>query len=51
MTLAWLSAYAAVVARAGDVLRRAPVRRALDAITGFALVAMGVRLALVQRDG
>ena len=49
LTLAWLSAYAAVVARAGDVLRRPRVRRALDAITGTALVALGVRLATVPR--
>jgi threonine/homoserine/homoserine lactone efflux protein len=45
MTLAWLSAYAAVVARAGDVLRRSRVRRTLDAVTGAVLVALGLRLA------
>ena len=45
MTLVWLSAYASVVARAGDVLRRSRVRRALDGITGAVLVALGVRLA------
>ena len=44
MTLAWLSAYAAAVARAGDLLRRSRVRRALDAVTGTVLVALGVRL-------
>ena len=49
MTLAWLSAYAAVVARAGDVLRRPRVRRTLDAITGTALVALGIRLARAER--
>ena len=31
LTLVWLSAYAVVVARAGDVLRRPRIRRALDA--------------------
>jgi threonine/homoserine/homoserine lactone efflux protein len=45
MTLVWLSAYAAGVARAGHVLRRPRVRRALDAVTGTVLVAFGVRLA------
>ncbi len=45
LTLAWLSAYAYAVARAGDVLRRGRVRRAFDALTGTALVAFGVRLA------
>jgi threonine/homoserine/homoserine lactone efflux protein len=45
LTLVWLSIYAVVVARVGDVLRRSNVRRALDAITGAVLVAFGVRLA------
>jgi threonine/homoserine/homoserine lactone efflux protein len=49
LTLAWLSAYAAVLARAGDVLRRPAVRRALDAVTGTALVALGLRLATTHR--
>jgi threonine/homoserine/homoserine lactone efflux protein len=44
LTLAWLSAYAAAVARAGDVLRRPRIRRALDAATGTVLVALGLRL-------
>jgi threonine/homoserine/homoserine lactone efflux protein len=45
MTLVWLSAYASAVARAGNVLRRPRVRRALDAVTGLVLVAFGLRLA------
>jgi threonine/homoserine/homoserine lactone efflux protein len=49
LTLAWLSAYALAVARAGDVLRRPRVRRAIDAVTGTALVALGVRLATTDR--
>jgi threonine/homoserine/homoserine lactone efflux protein len=49
MTLAWLAAYAAVVARAGDVLRRLGVRRAIEAVTGIALLALGARLALDRR--
>ncbi len=44
MTLAWLAAYALVVDRAGDFLRRRPVRRVLDAAAGFVLVALGLRL-------
>ena len=51
LTLTWLSAYALAIARAGDVLRRPRVRRALDAVTGTALVALGLRLATVQRHG
>ena len=45
MTLAWLSLYVAVVARAGDLLRRSRVRRTLDAVAGGALVALGIRIA------
>ncbi len=45
LTLVWLASYALVVARARRALLRGPVRRALDAVTGLALVAFGVRLA------
>jgi len=45
MTLVWLAAYAAVVARVGDALLRPRVRRAIDAVTGVVLVAFGIRLA------
>jgi threonine/homoserine/homoserine lactone efflux protein len=48
-SLAWLSLYATVVPRAGDVLRRSNVRRALDRATGAVLIALGVRLALTRR--
>jgi threonine/homoserine/homoserine lactone efflux protein len=49
LTLAWLSGYAYVVARAGDVLRRPRVRRALEAATGTILVALGLRVATSER--
>lgn len=49
MTLAWLSGYAWVVARAGDFLRRPRIRRALEAATGAVLVALGLRLATERR--
>jgi threonine/homoserine/homoserine lactone efflux protein len=49
MTLVWLSAYGLVVAKAGDVLRRARVRRTVDAVTGTVLVAFGLRLAAESR--
>ena len=45
MTVVWLSGYALVVERAGDRLRRGPLRRALDAVTGVILVALGIRVA------
>jgi threonine/homoserine/homoserine lactone efflux protein len=49
MTLAWLSLYAWVIARAGDVLQRSGVRRAIEGITGAALIAFGVHLATERR--
>ncbi|HXM57785.1 MAG TPA: LysE family translocator [Candidatus Dormibacteraeota bacterium] len=49
MTLAWLTGYAFVIARAGDLLRRGRVRRLLDGLTGAALIAFGVRLATAER--
>jgi threonine/homoserine/homoserine lactone efflux protein len=49
MTLAWLAAYAAVVAGAGERLLRPRVRRLVDAVTGAVLVALGVRLATERR--
>jgi threonine/homoserine/homoserine lactone efflux protein len=49
LTLAWLLAYSALVARAGDVLRRPAIRRALDSLTGVVLVGLGLRLATEHR--
>jgi threonine/homoserine/homoserine lactone efflux protein len=45
MTLVWLTAYAVVVSRAQGFLRRTGVKRALEAVTGAVLVALGLRLA------
>ena len=44
LTLAWLAAYAAAVERLGGWLRRAPVRRALDAALGAVLVGLGLKV-------
>jgi threonine/homoserine/homoserine lactone efflux protein len=49
LTLLWLTAYVVVVSKAGDVLRRDRVRRALEGVTGIALVSLGVRLATERR--
>jgi threonine/homoserine/homoserine lactone efflux protein len=46
MTLAWLSGAALAVGRTRSLLVRGRVRRALDAVTGIALVAFGARLAV-----
>ena len=49
MTLVWLSGYAIAAAKAGDLLGRTGIRRALDALLGAVLVALGVRLATEKR--
>ncbi len=49
MTLVWLCGYSVAVARAGDVLRRSRIRRALEGVTGTVLVAFGLRLATERR--
>ena len=49
MTLVWLSAYAVAVARAGDFFSRSWVKRAIEAVTGAVLVALGLRLATERR--
>jgi threonine/homoserine/homoserine lactone efflux protein len=48
ITLAWLTAYAFAVAKAGDFLRRARIRRTVDGLTGAVLVGLGLRLAAEQ---
>lgn len=45
LTLAWLVAYAFAVERMGGWLRRSAVWRALDAVLGSVLVALGFRLS------
>ena len=49
MGLAWLSWYAYLVTKAGDVLRRPSIKRLLDRVTGVVLIAFGVRLAVERR--
>ena len=49
LTLAWLTAYTLAVGKASGLLRRPSVRRAVEALTGTVLVALGLRLATEQR--
>ncbi len=49
ITFVWLVFYSWGVAKIGDVLRRPKIRRALDAVMGTILVALGLRLATEQR--
>jgi threonine/homoserine/homoserine lactone efflux protein len=45
LTWLWLALYATMLARLRHVLRRAAVTRAIEAVTGAVLVALGVRVA------
>jgi threonine/homoserine/homoserine lactone efflux protein len=49
LTLSWLTGYAVVVAKAGDVLRQPRIRRVLDGLTGAVLLGLGLRLVSEQR--
>jgi len=49
MGVVWLFTYAELAARGRDVLGRPRVKRALDRLTGVALVGLGVRLAFERR--
>jgi threonine/homoserine/homoserine lactone efflux protein len=49
MTLLWLMAYAAALARIGGILRRSALRRLVDGVAGAVLIGFGVRLALERR--
>ena len=44
--IAWLSAYAWLLDRAIETFRSSRLRRALDALTGAVLVALGIRVAV-----
>jgi threonine/homoserine/homoserine lactone efflux protein len=46
MGLVWLTGYALLVAQAGELVRRPTVRRVVNAVSGAALTALGLRLAL-----
>ena len=49
MTLGWLTVYAIVVDKAGDVLRRPRIRRAIDSVSAVVLLALGIQLAAQSR--
>lgn len=51
LTFIWLAIYAVAVARLRVVMRRPKIRRTLDAITGTALIALGLPLTAQQRPG
>jgi threonine/homoserine/homoserine lactone efflux protein len=47
--LVWLTTYALLVAKVGELLKRSVVRRVLNAVTGTVLTALGLRLAFSDR--
>jgi threonine/homoserine/homoserine lactone efflux protein len=49
LTWLWLALYATALARLRHVLHRAAVRRAIEAVTGAVLVALGLRVATEPR--
>jgi threonine/homoserine/homoserine lactone efflux protein len=49
MTLVWLCLYATAVDKLSALLKRTAVRRAIDAVMGTVLLALGGRLALERR--
>jgi RhtB (resistance to homoserine/threonine) family protein len=49
MGLVWLTSYALLVAKIGQLLKRSAVRRVLNAVTGTVLTALGVRVAFTDR--
>ncbi len=49
MGIAWLSAYAYVVARLSRLFARGAMRRWLERVTGGVLVSLGLRLVLERR--
>jgi threonine/homoserine/homoserine lactone efflux protein len=49
LTLGWLCAYACAIARFRDTLVKPHLRRALDLVTGAALIGFGCKLAFGER--
>jgi threonine/homoserine/homoserine lactone efflux protein len=49
MTLGWLTAYAAALAKLGWLVDRSGLRRVLEGLMGALLIGFGVRLALERR--
>ncbi len=49
LALVWLTGYALALNRAGAFMRRSRVRRSIEAVTGFVLVGLALRLATERR--
>jgi threonine/homoserine/homoserine lactone efflux protein len=51
LTWVWLALYSVAIDRLEAALRRSAVRRAIEAVTGAVLVALGLRLAAEPQRG
>jgi len=49
MTFAWLALYAAVISRAGALVRGSRIRRVVGGLAGAALIGLGIRVAMEER--
>jgi threonine/homoserine/homoserine lactone efflux protein len=49
MTFAWLALYAVFISKLGHFLRRSPVRRTIEGVTGTVLIGLGLRVASEQQ--
>jgi len=49
MTFTWLALYAAVIARAGALVRGSRLRRAVDGVAGAALIGLGLKVGTEER--
>jgi len=49
MAVVWLTVYALLISRLGEIFSRAGVRRRLESATGGLLLALGIRLAFARR--
>lgn len=49
MGICWLTAYSILASRTGSMLRSPSIRKALDAVTGTVLVALGAKVAIETR--
>jgi threonine/homoserine/homoserine lactone efflux protein len=50
LTWVWLALYSVAVAKMRSTLQRSRVRRAIEAVTGTVLIALGIRLATESRS-
>lgn len=48
--IVWLTSYAAILAKFGEIFRRPAIQHTLERITGVVLIGLGLRLAFEQKN-